>query len=112
MDKPTRTPKTGQAGPRSIPAWLVAYAISTAIAVVIVGTVLSGVAARRVSYTEFKQLVRANEVSEIVISPSQIRGSLKKNDEQIIAIAVADPSLLGELEQHGVKVTGAVPSAN
>ena len=112
MDKPTRTPKSGQAGPRPIPGWFVVYAISTAIAVFIVGTVLSGVAARRVSYTEFKQLVRANEVSEIVISPSQIRGSLKKNDEQIIAIPVPDPSLLGELEQHGVTVTGAVPSAN
>ena len=40
------------------------------------GTLLSGVAARRVSYTEFKQLVRANEVSQVVVSPTRIRGSL------------------------------------
>ena len=112
MDKTPGPPKAGRPRLGPVPGWLVVYAASMAIAVVIVGTLLSGAAARRVSYTEFKQMVRANEVSEIVISPSRIHGSLKKNDEQITAIPVEDPSLLGELEQHGVKVTGAPPSAN
>jgi cell division protease FtsH len=95
-----------------VPGWLVLYVLGTAIAVVVVGTLLSGVAVRQVSYTEFKQLVRANEVAEVVISPSRIRGSLKKNNEQITVISLEDPSLLGELEQHGVKVTGVVPAGN
>jgi cell division protease FtsH len=57
-------------------------------------------------------MVRANEVAEVVISSTQIRGSLKKNNEQISAIRVEDPALLGELEQHGVKVTGDVQGGN
>jgi cell division protease FtsH len=91
-----------------VPGWLVVYAASMAIAVVIAGTLLSSVAARRVSYTEFKQMVRANEVADVVISESLIRGTLKKNAEQITVVPVEDPSLLGELEQRGVKVTGSV----
>ena len=103
-----RKPQRSGPQPRSVPGWLMVYAISTAIALVIAGPLLFGGAARHVSYTEFKQMVRANEVAEVVISSTQIRGSLKKNDEQITAIPVEDPSLLGELEQHGVKVTGSV----
>jgi cell division protease FtsH len=107
-EKPTRVGP----GPRSLPGWLVVYAIATALAVVVAGTLLSGVAARRVSYTEFKQMVRANEVAEIVISSTRIRGSLKKNNEQITAIRIEDPSLIGELEQHGVTVTGDATAGN
>ena len=107
-----RKPQRSGPQPRSVPGWLMVYAISTAIAVVIAGPLLFGGAARRVSYTEFKQMVRANDVAEVVISSTQIRGSLKKNDEQITAIPVEDPSLLGELEQHGVKVTGSVQTGS
>jgi cell division protease FtsH len=112
MDKLPPAQKARPTAPRPVPGWLVLYVLGTAIAVVVVGTLLSGVAVRQVSYTEFKQLVRANEVAEVVISPSRIRGSLKKNNEQITVISLEDPSLLGELEQHGVKVTGVVPAGN
>ena len=105
-------PEDHKSKSRPVPVWLVMYAVSMAIAVVIVGTVLSGVAGRRVSYTEFKQMIRANEVVDVVISRSLIHGSLKNNNEQITVVPVEDPLLLGELEQHGVKVTGSVPTGN
>jgi cell division protease FtsH len=87
---------------------LIAYVAGTAIATVVIGTVLSGVSARRVSYSELKQLIRANEVAEVVVSPSTV-SALLKNDARITAVRVDDPSLMAELEQHGVKVTGAAP---
>jgi cell division protease FtsH len=105
-------PEDNTSKSRPVPVWLVMYAVSMAIVVVIVGTVLSGVAGRRVSYTEFKQMIRANEVVDVVISRSLIHGSLKNNNEQITVVPVEDPLLLGELEQHGVKVTGSVPTGN
>ena len=112
MDTLPPVQKTRPTAPRPVPGWFVVYVLGTAIAVVVVGTLLSGVSVRQVSYTEFKQLVRANEVAEVVIGPSRIRGTLKKNNEQITVISLEDPSLLGELEQHGAKVTGAVPAGN
>jgi cell division protease FtsH len=108
MDKLPGAHKTGRPAPGPVQGWLLVYVISTAIAVMVVGTLLSGVAARRVSYSEFKQMVRANEVAEVVVGSPRLRGSLKKNDEQITVIRVDDPSLVPELEQHGVKVTGEV----
>ena len=42
-------PEDHKSKSRPVPVWLVMYAVSMAIAVVIVGTVLSGVAGRRVS---------------------------------------------------------------
>jgi hypothetical protein len=50
MDKPTGTSKTKHAGRSPLPVWLLVYAISTAIAVVVIGTLLSGVASPRVLY--------------------------------------------------------------
>jgi cell division protease FtsH len=88
------------------------YVISTTIGVVVVGTLLSGISARRVSYSEFKQLVRGNEIAEVVVGPSRIHGSLKKDDQPIAVVRVDDPALISELEQHGVKVTGAEPPVN
>jgi cell division protease FtsH len=108
MDTHPGVRKTGAPGP--VPVWLIAYAAATAIATMIVGTVLSGVSARQVPYSELKQLIRANEVAEVVVNPTRVRASLKKDDGQITAVRVDDPSLINELEQHGVRVTGEVPS--
>jgi cell division protease FtsH len=93
-----------------VPGWLLLYVAGTAIVTVVIGTLLSGAPVRRVSYTELKQLIRANEVAEVVIAPTMARASLKKNNERVTAIRVDDPSLLADLEQHGVKVTGEPPS--
>ncbi len=112
MDRQPGAQKTGEPGPGQVPGWLIVYGLGSAIAVVIVGTFLTGVSGRRVSYTEFKQLVRANEVVEVVVGPSRIRGSLKKNNEQVSAIRVEDPALIGELEGHEVKVSGEPPTGS
>ena len=85
---------------------LVVLATLTVIAVLV--TVLPVAATRAVSYTEFKQMVRADEVAEVVVSESKIRGTLKASKQAVSAVRVDDPALMGDLEQHGVKVTGQV----
>jgi len=82
------------------------YVLSLVVMVAIISTLVPSGPARTVSYTEFKQKVRANEVQSVVIMASRIRGTLKQAEQSISVIRVEDPGLLGELEQHGVQVTG------
>ena len=83
------------------------FLLTTMIVVALLLTVIPVAATRSVSYTEFKQMVRAGEVAEVVVSESRIRGTLKSK-QPISAVRVDDPALMGDLEQHGVKVTGEV----
>jgi hypothetical protein len=63
---------------------------------------------RTVSYSEFKQMVRANDLEAVVIGDARIRGTLEKSDEPIVVIRVDDPALMAESDQHGVTVTGEI----
>ena len=89
--------------------WMGLYVVGMATIVFVVGSLLSGVAVRSVSYTEFKQKLRAGEIVEVVVGQSWIRGTLK-NADRVSAVRVDDPGLLAELEQHHVNVTGEVQS--
>ena len=80
----------------------------TLVAVGVLVTVVPDVAVRTVSYTEFKQMVRADQVAEVVVSESRVRGTLKASSERFATVRVDDPALMGELDQRGVKVTGEV----
>ena len=74
----------------------------------LLSTAVPGTGGRTLSYTEFKQLVRAGDVDAVVISNQRIRGTLKKGDQPIAVIRVDDPSLMADLEQHRVTVTGEI----
>ena len=101
--KPPRVTPKGQ--PTALVATLV-YVLSLVIMVVIISTFVPGAPARTVSYTEFKEKLRANEVQSVVVATSRIRATLKRADESITAVRVEDPGLIGELEKHGVQVSG------
>jgi cell division protease FtsH len=101
--KPPRVTSKGR--PTALVATLV-YVLSLVIMVAIISTFVPGAPARTVSYTEFKDKLRANEVQSVVVATSRIRATLKPADESITAIRVEDPGLIGELEKHGVQVTG------
>jgi cell division protease FtsH len=85
------------------------YVVAIMLAMGFLTTFLPNTATRALSYTEFKQMVRANEVKSVVVTASRVRGTLKKDGEPIAAIRVDDPALMEELEQHGVTVTGEIP---
>ncbi len=66
-----------------------------------------------IPYSEFKTLVRDGKVQEVTVGEDRIRGALKPDDgkpKPFTAVRVDDPKLLEELEKHGVKYTGEVPS--
>ena len=100
-------PPPGTPTPQLTPVAATAvYVLSLVVMVAIISTLVPSGPARTVSYTEFKQKVRTNEVQSVVITASRIRGTLKQAEQSISVIPVEDPGLLGELEQHGVQVTG------
>src|SRR5688572_26445083 len=87
---------------------MVLYVIGTLVVIGVIGTLVPSVSVRTVPYSDFKQMLRANEIAAVVVSEPRIRGTLKKSDETILTIRVDDESLIEELEQHGVKVTGEI----
>jgi cell division protease FtsH len=64
-----------------------------------------------VSYTEFKQALRADKIKSAIVMPSRIRATLKEEDRRIDVVRVEDPALMEEMETHGVTVTGQVASS-
>jgi cell division protease FtsH len=66
--------------------------------------------AKSVSYSDFLQMVRADQVSDVVIEAHRIRGTIKGGTQAFETTRVDDPRLLEQLEQHGVKFAGEVES--
>jgi len=85
------------------------YALMTALAI---GLLVSFPAstANAVSYSEFLDMVRADQVAEVAIAEHRIRGTLKTEGQTFETMRIEDPRLLEELQRHGVKFTGAVES--
>jgi cell division protease FtsH len=70
---------------------------------------------RSLPYSEFKALVKSDQVVEVTISDQLIRGTLKNapagaenQSRQFTTTRVEDPKLTEELEARGVKYTGEV----
>jgi cell division protease FtsH len=66
-------------------------------------------AGRPVSYSDFKQAVRAGQVAEVVVGEQTIRGTFKRETNGSLNFTVnriEDPKLLEELDGASVKYTG------
>jgi cell division protease FtsH len=91
--------------------YVLAFLVLAAIAQ---GIFYSFQAGRTLQYSEFKSLVRAGQVQEVVISPDRVRGTLKQADAQgrtaFVAVRIEDPKLVEELEQRGVRFSGEASS--
>jgi cell division protease FtsH len=86
-----------------------------AIAVVLGVQTLLAPKAQELSYSDFKQRLAANQVQEVLISDSLIRGTLKPDKEggepaAFVTVPVADDQLVPELEKHGVAFRGQYES--
>jgi len=111
MTEPPRTPRRtqGQRLPNApTPIAMLLYVVGTMVAFFVVATITSGVRTRQVSYTDFKQMVRADKVASVVISEQRIRGTLKEADQPFVTVRVDDPSLIAELEQRNVTLSGEI----
>ncbi len=71
-------------------------------------------AGQALSYSDFKRMVREGRVQEVTVAEEQVRwtGTDAPDGRQraFSAVRVEDPTLLEELERHGVKYTGEVSS--
>jgi cell division protease FtsH len=66
-----------------------------------------------VSYSEFKQAMRAGNVAEVHVGEATIRGSYRRpvnGQTAFYSTRIADPKLVEELDAAGVKYTGEVVS--
>lgn len=62
----------------------------------------------KVPYSEFKQMVRADRVTDVVLEPERIRGQLKKEGKEktyFMTVRVDDPDLVRLLDEKRVKYT-------
>jgi cell division protease FtsH len=64
---------------------------------------------KQLPYSEFKQLIRSNQVGEVTVGDQTIHGTLKterNNSRTFTTTRIEDPKLVEELDSHGVKYTG------
>jgi cell division protease FtsH len=71
----------------------------------------------RLSYSEFKQMLRDGKVASVTLTPDTIRGQFKEDQEirghktqRFVTVRVEDPDLVRELEGRGVQFSGQVES--
>ena len=102
---PRRSPPS-----RRFMAPLGAMAMLVTTFVVLATVVTMDPASRDVSYSEFKSMVRAGDVTAVLVGPSRVRGTLKSKGT-VAAVRVDDPKLIDELEERGIAITGEAPSA-
>jgi len=86
-----------------------------AIAVLLGVQTLLAPKADELSYSDFKQHVAADQVQDVLISDTLIRGTLKPDSAggkpaSFITVPVRDDQLVSELEQHGVAFRGQYES--
>jgi cell division protease FtsH len=73
-------------------------------------------ASTEISYSDFKAAVAAGAVERVEVAPEMIHGAKKpapaaKAGDEFRTVRVEDPTLLKDLEGHGVKVTGITTGA-
>ena len=104
---PSRKPPTGR---DRLQAALInlAYLVMLAFAIWLFASSMS--TARSIPYSDFRQMVRADQISEVFIDEHRIRGTIKGGTQPFETTRIEDPNLLEQLEQHGVKFTGEVAS--
>ena len=68
---------------------------------------------RQVSYSEFKQAIRAGQIEEAFVGDQMVRGTFKQDvngTRNFTTTRIEDPKLLEELDAAGVKYTGELVS--
>ena len=83
-------------------------------ALLIVQSLFTGSRAPEVSYSEFKTMVRAGRVAAVVVTPTQLQGTMvadaSQEQEAFTVVRVDDPTLIEELEANNVQISGDVDS--
>jgi cell division protease FtsH len=92
------------------------YFILVFLILISIQNYLSSPEYQELSYSEFKSLLKNNQVDKLTIEPHYIKGMLKINEktgkepQRFITVRVKDPNLVKELEEHGVNYRGKLES--
>ncbi len=89
------------------------YFIAALLVIMWFQTLMTEQQANRVSYSEFKQLIRTGKVETVTISPDRVTATLKDAqgpNKSISAVRVEDPDLVKDLEAQGIKFSGSSDS--
>src|SRR5882757_9062874 len=111
---PTRpTPRGGQRPLGARPSSSLWYGLAFLLLLGLAQLYYMAPSGRSIPYSEFKSLVKSNQLEEVVIGEQIIRGTTKqpasddpKQSKQFTTTRVDDPKLTEELDANGVKYTG------
>ncbi len=88
------------------PIW---YFLGGLLLLVLVQTWFLAPSGRQVSYSDFKQAVRAGQITEVYVGEQTIRGTYAREtngSKNFSSTRIEDPKLLEDLDAAGVKYTG------
>jgi cell division protease FtsH len=91
-----------------ISLWVILSLLVLLVVLAWFGSLARQATTSEISYSEFKQALRAGDVAHVVVGPSTIRGT-RRSDQPFETVRVEGPGLIGELEQQGVEVSGEMP---
>src|SRR3990167_8952319 len=69
---------------------------------------------QELNYSQFKALLKKNQINDLTIDPNYIRGVIKQEEKskgahkRFITIRVTDPELTKELEKYGIVYRGKI----
>src|SRR5918997_3492660 len=95
-------------GPGSRPGGAIWYVLGFLLLMALAQAWFLTPSGRQIPYSEFKQLVRNDQVAEVVVGETAIRGTLRREHEGTRSFSttrIEDPKLIEELDQHSVRYT-------
>ena len=110
--KTTKPPREPEERKHNFAVWYVFAAFLGVMLIQYVWLVYTQV--QTIPYSQFEQLLNDNKISEVLVGPDSIQGTLKQplpDGRKLFYTVRVDPALADKLKAHGVTVTGA-PSSN
>jgi cell division protease FtsH len=99
------------------PGFSMWYVLGFLLLLAVAQALFLGSGGRSIPYSEFKALVRANQVVEVTVGDQTIAGKLKEargegrqKSDVFMTTRIEDPKLVEDLEAHQVRYTGEVVS--
>jgi cell division protease FtsH len=114
-----RERKPGERRPLPVrrPSFSIWYVLGLLLLLAVAQTWLLNPSGRQIPYSEFKALVRSNQVVEVTVGDQTVSGRLREaqgqgrqRTDRFVTTRIEDPKLVEDLEAHQVKFSGETVS--